>query len=133
MKLIASFFRILLVTGVVLVWLGMFLLPLAARATGGSTPPPPTPGATASASSAATASGGSGERAIGLGSTGLTSTAPCLGSRQALFNLFATTYVEQGCVIRLYSNACTNAVCRQAMACLDPDLIPEAKTVLGCK
>lgn len=72
-------------------------------------------------------------RAYSGGSTGLTSTAPCLGSFGALFNLASGTYVEKGCVIRHYAAQCADDKCRSAMRCIDPDLPPEAKSVFGCK
>ena len=71
-------------------------------------------------------------RAYAAGSTGLTSTAACLGSVGILFNLVSTTYAEKGCVLRLYARQCKDDSCRKALMCLDPDLIPEAKTALGC-
>ena len=72
-------------------------------------------------------------KAYSGGSTGLTSTAPCLGSTGVLFNAISTTYVEKGCVLRHYRAECKDDVCRQRLLCLDPDLFDEAKAALGCK
>ena len=92
---------------------------------------------------AATVSGGGSsanvtQRAIGLGSTGLTATATCLGSFGVAFNAISGTYVEQGCVHRTYmfiicSRAADEAKCFFDMACLDPDASPEMKRYIGCK
>lgn len=81
-----------------------------------------------------TAYGGSSDNKTYVGgSTGLTSTAPCLGSVGILFNAISTTVAQEGCVLRLYAEKlCKDAECQQKFACLDPDLIPEAKAVLGC-
>lgn len=99
--------------------------------------------ATASSSSTASAAGGSASagsgsvsqdnKSYGVGGTGLTSTANCLGSTSILFGLVASTYVEQGCITRLYASQCKDDKCRQRMTCLDPDLSRDAKTALGCK
>lgn len=134
--MIESFCRIVVVTVVSLVWIIMF--GFAARnalATGpGATGGTATAGASAGASvsGSATSSGTVDMRAYGVGGTGLTSTAPCLSSVSVLFGLVATTSVEKGCVIRMYAAQCKDDACRRQFACLDPDLMPEAKTVLGC-
>lgn len=96
--------------------------------------------ASSSSSSVSSATGGGGavsqsttNKAYGAGSTGLTSTAPCLGSVGVLFNAFSATVPQEGCVLRLYAEKmCQDDVCRRKLACLDPDLIGEAKVVLGC-
>lgn len=93
-----------------------------------------------SASATSSATGGSGvgsvsqdNKAYGVGGTGLTSTANCLGSQSVLFGLIAATYVEKGCITRLYAAQCKDDACRKKLACLDPDLMDEAKAALGCR
>lgn len=96
-----------------------------------------------SANAAVTATGGAvnaptmqsvNTKAYGAGSTGLTSTAPCLGSFGIFFNAVSGTIPQEGCIIRQYAEKmCQDDACRLKMACIDPDLPNSAKTVLGCK
>lgn len=89
-------------------------------------------------SGSASASASTGKNlAIGLGSTGLTSTAQCLGSRAVLFNAVADTYVVESCVLRYYAERiCPTTAneweCNKVFACADPDLADQAKKYLGC-
>jgi hypothetical protein len=106
----------------------LIILPALGLATGNT---PTAPSANQSLEGSATSSGSI--KAYGAGSTGLTSTAPCLGSHAILFNLASSTYVEQGCLLRIYAaQHCNNDACRKAAMCLDPDLLDEAKTLFGC-
>lgn len=91
---------------------------------------------TNTSSATATSSGGSTSQSVKAyagGSTGLTSTAPCLGSVGILFNAISATVVQEGCVIRMYRETCKDDACRHALTCLDPDLPDPAKAALGCK
>lgn len=96
-------------------------------------------GAGGNGSGSASASASVGKAlAIGLGSTGLTSTAPMLGSESVLFNLYSHTYVVPGAVHRYYAFVlCTRAkdenACFFKMACMDPDLAEDVKSYIDCK
>lgn len=94
---------------------------------------PVSAGASVGPVSAGGASSSVSTRAFGGGSTGLTGTARCLGSRSFLFNLVSVTVRETGCVLEVTAaEHCKTDECRLALRCMDPDLPAAAKTVIGC-
>lgn len=72
-------------------------------------------------------------RAYGAGSTGLTSTASCLGSMSVAFNAIATTYIVQHCVLMKYAELLcgTDKACWRRVALVDENLTDEQRTALG--
>jgi hypothetical protein len=128
----------------------MFFATIAAAGEPIHQPPPSPTGGNASAGASATSNSGQsvtlspttnqtinpphGISAVGGGSTSLTATAPCLGSHSVLFNLFATTYRDKGCLLdQAAMQFCQDQACRLKLKCLDPDLPLEAKAAIGCQ